>query len=89
MGLHELVDDGSGRRIGQKIVVLRGVLEQVEELARLHGVLVDDQLVTLGLESCEAPVLADREGAGRKGGGVVDIGMYFSFFTFDAMGDLA
>jgi cytochrome P450 len=29
----------------------------------------------------------ERERA--KGGGVVDIGMYFSFFTFDAMGDLA
>jgi hypothetical protein len=24
-----------------------------------------------------------------KGNGIVDIGMYFSFFTFDVMGDLA
>ncbi len=47
-------------------MVLGGVLEEVEQLARGQRVLVDHELVALGLEGGEAPVLAHRHRAGRR-----------------------
>ena len=66
MRVHQLVDDGLGRRIGEQIVVFGGIVEHVEQLAGLAGVLVDHEPVPLGLEHREAPVLADRERARRQ-----------------------
>ncbi len=72
VGLHDLAHDRFRRRVGEQVVVLCGVLGQVEELAGCHRVLVDDQLVAIGLEGGEAPVLADRQGPGRRRRRVVD-----------------
>ena len=53
-------------------MVLGGVGLQIEQLARRERVLVDDELVPVGLECGEAPVLADRHIA-RLGCRVVQV----------------
>ena len=64
--LHELIHRRLGLRIWEKIVVLLGVIGQVEKLTGRAGVLVDDDLVLLGLEERETPVFADRHRSGAQ-----------------------
>src|ERR1700730_3963100 len=59
-GLHHLLDNRRALRVARAVVVLGGVGLQIEQLARRERVLVDDELVPVGLECGEAPVLADR-----------------------------
>ncbi len=60
MSFQELLDDVLRCGVVDDVAILEGVLLQVEELARSHGILVDHQLVTVRLERGKAPVLADR-----------------------------